>query len=237
MRTSSVRRRREHDFRQLDVAFDDGAVAIAQRADRHDARAVLVAQWQMEQHVLHRVQAELRQQLGERRPDAAQRRDGTFGEQGGRAHAGVERCGLQDQDSVHFHHRSARQRGHADRSAGRIGLREIFGHHLVDRLEVAEVGQVDVELHRVRQVATGGFRDGLQVVEHTPHVHFDFAGHDFHGFRIKRNLTREVTVLPALTAWLYVPIAPGASGVVTAFRGTAISGKGEEGQEGPEGTA
>ena len=77
----------EHDFRQLDLAFDDGTVAVAQRADRDHARAVFVTQRQVKQHVLHRVQAELRQQFGERGPDAAQRRDGTFGEQGGRVHA------------------------------------------------------------------------------------------------------------------------------------------------------
>ena len=65
----------EHDLGQLDLAFDDGAIAVAQRADRHDARAVLVAQRQVEQHVLHGAQAERAERCGQRGPDAAQRRD------------------------------------------------------------------------------------------------------------------------------------------------------------------
>ena len=65
----------EDDLGELHLALDDRAVAGAQRADRHDARAVLVAQRQVEQHVLHRAQAEpFASVVGERRADAAQAR-------------------------------------------------------------------------------------------------------------------------------------------------------------------
>ncbi len=66
----------KRDFAELHLAFDDRALADSQRADRHDARAVFVAQRQQEQQILHCRDAELRQLLGERLADAAQRRDG-----------------------------------------------------------------------------------------------------------------------------------------------------------------
>ena len=44
----------KRDFGELHFAFDDRALADAQRADRHDARAVLVAQRQQEQQILDR---------------------------------------------------------------------------------------------------------------------------------------------------------------------------------------
>jgi len=48
----------EHHLGELHLALDHGPVARAQRADRDDARAVLVTQRQVEEHVLHGAQAE-----------------------------------------------------------------------------------------------------------------------------------------------------------------------------------
>src|SRR6185369_5797850 len=64
------------DFAQQHLAFDDCALTDAQRADRHDARAVFVTQRQQEQQVLHGRDVEPGEFLGERFADAAQRRDG-----------------------------------------------------------------------------------------------------------------------------------------------------------------
>src|SRR5690554_3762714 len=41
------------DLGELHLAFDDGALAAAQRADRDDTRAVLVAQRKQEQQILN----------------------------------------------------------------------------------------------------------------------------------------------------------------------------------------
>ena len=62
----------EDDLGELDLTLHHGPVATAQRADRHDFRAVLVAGRQQEQQVLHRFHAELEQLLGERRTDTLQ---------------------------------------------------------------------------------------------------------------------------------------------------------------------
>ena len=60
----------EHDFRQLDRAFNRGARARPQRADRHDVSAILVSCRQPEEEVGDGLDAELRESLRERRPDA-----------------------------------------------------------------------------------------------------------------------------------------------------------------------
>ncbi len=65
----------EHDFGQLDLALDRGALACAQFAERHRARAVLVAQRQEKQQVLDRLDAERTEPLRERGAHAAQRGD------------------------------------------------------------------------------------------------------------------------------------------------------------------
>ena len=67
----------EDDLGELDRALDRDAHAGAQRADRHDARAVLVARRQPEEEVRDGFDAELREALGECRPDAFQRGDRT----------------------------------------------------------------------------------------------------------------------------------------------------------------
>jgi hypothetical protein len=85
-----------------------------------------------------------------------------------------------------------RRAAHADRGACRIGLREIFGHDLVDDLEVAEVGQVHVHLNGVREIAARRARDGAQVLEDAAHVRFDVARHEFHRLRVERDLAGQV---------------------------------------------
>ena len=67
----------EDDLGELDRALDRDAHAGAQRTDRHDARAVLVARRQPEEEVRDGFDAELREALGECRPDAFQRGDRT----------------------------------------------------------------------------------------------------------------------------------------------------------------
>ena len=66
----------EYHFRQQHFAFDHRAPAGLQRADRHDPRAILIAQRQYEQQVIGIVHAQARQAAGKRRADAAQRRCG-----------------------------------------------------------------------------------------------------------------------------------------------------------------
>src|SRR5690606_5617262 len=62
----------ERDVGELDDALDDCVVAMMQRADRRDARAVLVARGEVEQQVLHGFDAEPRELLGDGRADAAE---------------------------------------------------------------------------------------------------------------------------------------------------------------------
>jgi len=62
---------------KLDRAFDRNAHAGAQRTDRQDARAVLVARRQPEEEIRDGFDAELREAPGECRPDAFQRGDRT----------------------------------------------------------------------------------------------------------------------------------------------------------------
>ncbi len=65
----------EHDLGQLDLSFHHRAIARPQRADRHDTRAILVAQRQQEQQILNREDAELRQLVGQRIADTLERGD------------------------------------------------------------------------------------------------------------------------------------------------------------------
>ncbi len=65
----------EHDFREFDLAFDRGARARDERADRQDARAVLVTVGQQEQEVRDGRDAFLREARRERRADALERGD------------------------------------------------------------------------------------------------------------------------------------------------------------------
>ena len=67
----------KHDLGELDRALDRGARARPQRADRHDARAVLIARRQPEEKIGDRLDAELREAPGKRRPDALERGDRT----------------------------------------------------------------------------------------------------------------------------------------------------------------
>ena len=60
----------EHDFGELDRAFDRGARARPQRADGHDVRAVFVASRQPEQEICDGLDAESLEALCERRADA-----------------------------------------------------------------------------------------------------------------------------------------------------------------------
>src|SRR6185436_3535486 len=61
------------DFRELDFTFDDHAHAVAHAADGRDLRAILVTRRQYEQQILDLGDPELRELVGERRTDAAQR--------------------------------------------------------------------------------------------------------------------------------------------------------------------
>ena len=72
----------EGNLRELHLALDDGALTVAQRTDRHDARAVLVAQRQVKQQVLDGREPDALERRRERRTDAAQRRERTLRELG-----------------------------------------------------------------------------------------------------------------------------------------------------------
>jgi hypothetical protein len=48
----------KHHVRELHLALYNSAFAIVQRADWRNAGAIFVAQWQQEQHVLHRTNSE-----------------------------------------------------------------------------------------------------------------------------------------------------------------------------------
>ena len=93
----------EHDFGELDRALDCGASPGAQRADRHDARAVLVTRRQQEEQIRDGLDAELREPLRERRTDALEPGD----------RRGVRWS--RHQDAVDLDRGAARQRRDADR--------------------------------------------------------------------------------------------------------------------------
>ena len=65
----------EVHFSQFDLALHHGLVAGAQRAHRGDARAVLVAQRQVKQHVLHGAQTQALESAGDSRSHPLQDRD------------------------------------------------------------------------------------------------------------------------------------------------------------------
>src|SRR5690606_31772295 len=96
-----------------------------------------------------------------------------------------------DQNPVHFDRHALGQRGDADGGAGRVGLFEVTAHDLVDGGEVVQVGQVDVQLDDVLQLATSRFGYQRQVVEHAADLGFEAFNH-FHGFRVQRDLARQV---------------------------------------------
>ncbi|MNZ79083.1 hypothetical protein D3C78_976770 [compost metagenome] len=86
----------EDDVGAAHHAFHHRIAAGAQGADRRHVGAVLVAQRQVEQHVLQGFQADLGQFLGQRRADALQRGDGDarqFGHAGCAASALSAACG------------------------------------------------------------------------------------------------------------------------------------------------
>ena len=64
----------EGDFGELHLALHCGAHAGSERAERRELGAILIAQRQHEQEILHLRHAEARQTLGESRADAGQRR-------------------------------------------------------------------------------------------------------------------------------------------------------------------
>ena len=66
---------RKHDIGGAHLPFDHGIGAWLQRADRRDAGAILVAQRQMKQQILHGVDTEPGEFLGQARSHAVQRGD------------------------------------------------------------------------------------------------------------------------------------------------------------------
>src|SRR5690606_16825395 len=96
-----------------------------------------------------------------------------------------------DQDTVHFHRHALGQGGHADGGAGRVGLLEVTTHDLVDLGEVVQVGQEDVQLDDVLQLAAGGFGHQCQVVEYPADLGFEALDH-FHGLRVQRDLSGQI---------------------------------------------
>ena len=123
-------------------------------ADRHDARAVLVALRQLEQQVLDGREAELRRAsrraLGRRRAALVTAARAPTQRQAGRALqiASGTRARLYSTSTPSISTaRAARQRRDADRGARRIRLAEVLRHDLVDERKVGEVGEVDGELH------------------------------------------------------------------------------------------
>jgi arylsulfatase A-like enzyme len=64
--------------------------------------------------------------------------------------------------------------------------------------EVAEVHQVDVELHDMRQRPAGCHRDGFEVLEDPLDLPLDRPLHHFHGIGVERDLAGEVDSLACL---------------------------------------
>jgi hypothetical protein len=56
---------------------------------------------------------------------------------------------LQDQDGIHLHIGTSRQRGDANGGACRVGLRKIFGHDFVDAGKMIQIGQENIQLDDV----------------------------------------------------------------------------------------
>ena len=124
----------EHDLGQQHLAFDHGAHAGLQRADRHHAGAILVAQRQHEQDVAAAARRPGAPASAPRAPACAGRLPRQRGASG------------EAQYALHFDPRAARQRGDADRGARRIGLAEIRRHDLVDLGEMRQIGQKHAQL-------------------------------------------------------------------------------------------
>src|SRR5690606_34161381 len=75
--------------------------------------------------------------------------------------------------------------------SGGIGLFEVASHDLVDLGEVVQVGEEDVQLDDVLQLATSGFGHQGQIVEHAAYLGFKALDH-FHGLGIQRDLAGQV---------------------------------------------
>src|SRR5690606_4916963 len=96
-----------------------------------------------------------------------------------------------DQDAIHFYRHALGQGGHADGGAGGVGLLEVAAHDLVDLGKVVQVGEEDVQLDDVLQLAARGFGHQRQVVEYPAYLGFKAFDH-FHGRRVQWNLAGQV---------------------------------------------
>src|SRR5579864_1792724 len=98
---------------------------------------------------------------------------------------------VQNEDRVGLDECAARQSRDADRGAGRIGLAKITGHDLVHAREMREIGEVNGELHHVREGASRRFCDRLQVGEDALNLILD-ALDELPARRIEPDLARKV---------------------------------------------
>ena len=131
------------DLGEQHLALHRRALARHDLAERHDARAVLVAQRQQEQEILDAPDARRAQPLG--LPLARRRASAVTGLGFDRLAAQappITRC----DDALDFDLGTARQRGDADGGTRRIGLAEIFRHDLVDHGEMGQIGEVTFAL-------------------------------------------------------------------------------------------
>ena len=86
--------------------------------------------------------------------------------------------------------------GDAHGGARGIRLRHVLRHHAVYELEVAEIGEIDVEFRGRVQIATGRHGDGLQVLEHPADLRLHVAPDQLPCRRVERYLTGHVHRAP-----------------------------------------
>src|SRR5690606_16616809 len=67
---------------------------------------------------------------------------------------------------------------------------EVLRHDLVDQRKMSEVGQVNIELHDIRQRSARSPGHCGEILEHTPNLRLRAARHELPGRRIQRKLTR-----------------------------------------------
>ena len=65
---------------------------------------------------------------------------------------------------------------------------EILKHHRIHRCEVAEICQINSQLHYVIEIASGGFGHSTQIIENLPGSRFEVSFNQLHLRRVEWNL-------------------------------------------------
>lgn len=68
----------------------------------------------------------------------------------------------------------------------------MLAHDFIDQGKVAEIGQKDIELNNIAQIAAGGLTDGTEIFKYLINLRADITIDQGHGLWIQRNLPRQI---------------------------------------------